>query len=158
MRGCARDPGNPFLSHAFLSALEHSGSAVPRTGWLGQHLALRDSDGVLHAAVPLYAKSHSMGEYVFDHSWAGLHSQLGESYYPKLQCCVPFTPVTGVRVLVAPHTETEAVRAAALRAMMQLPAALRVRIYVLQHVSFYPHRSTCQRRWLFLLVVEVVPA
>jgi Peptidogalycan biosysnthesis/recognition len=126
VRAAAHDPGNPFLSHAFLAALEDSCSVAAPKGWLPQHLALRDAAGALHAAVPLYAKSHSMGEYVFDHSWAHLHEQLGESYYPKLQCCVPFTPVTGVRVLVAPGADAPSVRAAALRAMMQLPAAMRM--------------------------------
>ena len=128
VRTSAHDPGNPFLSHGFLAALEHSGSAAPSKGWLPLHLAMRDRSGKLHAAVPLYAKSHSMGEYVFDHSWANLHAQLGVQYYPKLQCCVPFTPVTGARVLVAEGDNSDSVRSAALRALMQVPAAMGVRL------------------------------
>ena len=93
---------NPFLSHAFLSALEESGSATQKNGWMPQHLALFDGAGVMIGAVPLYLKSHSYGEYVFDHSWAHAYEQAGGNYYPKLQACVPFTPVPGPRLLVAP--------------------------------------------------------
>ena len=99
-RGCA-DNYNPFLSYAFLTSLEESGCAVPRTGWRGQHLRLENGDGNLLGAVPCYAKSHSQGEYVFDHGWADALERAGGSYYPKLQASVPFTPVTGPRLLVA---------------------------------------------------------
>jgi predicted N-acyltransferase len=102
---------NPFLSHAFLAALEDSGSAGPRTGWLPQHAALRDGTGRLVACAPLYAKSHSYGEYVFDHAWADAFERAGGRYYPKLQCAVPFSPVPGPRLLVRPG----AGKAAALR-------------------------------------------
>jgi predicted N-acyltransferase len=95
---CAGDD-NPFLSHAFLQALEASGSATAETGWLPQHLALEDGAGRLVAAVPLYLKSHSYGEYVFDWGWASAYERAGGHYYPKLQCAVPFTPVTGPRLL-----------------------------------------------------------
>jgi uncharacterized protein len=98
---CAGDD-NPFLSHAFLEALEASGSATAETGWLPQHLALQDEDGRLVAAVPLYLKTHSYGEYVFDWGWASAYEQAGGRYYPKLQCAVPFTPVTGPRLLLRP--------------------------------------------------------
>lgn len=91
---------NPFVSHAFLSAVEDSGSAGPRTGWLPQHAALRDAAGTLVACAPLYAKSHSYGEYVFDHAWADAFERAGGQYYPKLQCAVPFSPVPGPRLLV----------------------------------------------------------
>src|SRR5690606_11559860 len=85
-------PGyNPFLSHAFLSALEDSGCAIPRTGWQGQHLRLESDDGRLIGAVPAYLKSHSQGEYVFDHGWADAFERAGGHYYPKLQVAVPFT-------------------------------------------------------------------
>jgi predicted N-acyltransferase len=93
---------NPFVSHAFLSALEDSGSAGARTGWLPQHAALRDSGGHLVAAAPMYAKSHSYGEYVFDHGWANAYERAGGSYYPKLQVAVPFSPVPGPRLLTRP--------------------------------------------------------
>ncbi|MFT8245913.1 GNAT family N-acetyltransferase [Roseomonas sp. BN140053] len=98
---CAGDD-NPFLSHAFLSALEDSGSAGPKTGWLPQHAALRDAAGTLVAAAPAYAKSHSYGEYVFDWGWARAFEQAGGQYYPKLQVSVPFSPVPGPRLLVRP--------------------------------------------------------
>ncbi|WP_183115700.1 GNAT family N-acetyltransferase [Gluconacetobacter diazotrophicus] len=93
---------NPFVSHAFLSALEDSGSAGPRTGWLPQHAAIRDGAGRVLAVAPMYAKSHSYGEYVFDQSWARALEQAGGDYYPKLQVAVPFSPVPGPRLLVRP--------------------------------------------------------
>jgi len=91
---------NPFVSHAFLSALEESGSAGARTGWLPQHAALRDGAGRIVAVVPMYAKSHSYGEYVFDHGWAHAFERAGGDYYPKLQVAVPFSPVPGPRLLI----------------------------------------------------------
>ncbi|WP_165829379.1 GNAT family N-acetyltransferase [Novacetimonas pomaceti] len=96
---CAGDD-NPFVSHAFLSALEDSGSAEARTGWLPQHAAVHAADGSLLAVAPMYAKSHSFGEYVFDQQWARAFEQAGGEYYPKLQVAVPFSPVTGPRLLV----------------------------------------------------------
>jgi uncharacterized protein len=93
---------NPFVSHAFLSALEDSGSAGARTGWLPQHAALRDAEGKLLAVAPMYAKSHSYGEYVFDHGWAHAFDRAGGEYYPKLQVAVPFSPVPGPRLLRRP--------------------------------------------------------
>ena len=93
---------NPFVSHAFLSAVEDSGSASARTGWLPQHAALRGEDGRLLAVAPMYAKSHSYGEYVFDHGWAHALERAGGSYYPKLQVASPFSPVPGPRLLRRP--------------------------------------------------------
>ncbi len=93
---------NPFVSHAFLSAVEDSGSAGPRTGWLPRHAVLRNGDGQVVAAVPMYAKSHSYGEYVFDHGWANAFERAGGHYYPKLQVAVPFSPVPGPRLLRRP--------------------------------------------------------
>lgn len=90
---------NPFLDHRFLLALEQSGSASNRTGWQPQHILLSDSAGNPVGAMPLYLKSHSQGEYVFDHGWADAFARAGGEYYPKLQCAVPFTPVTGPRFL-----------------------------------------------------------
>lgn len=89
---------NPFISHAYLSAMEESGSAMPRSGWQGRHL-LVEKDGALLAATFGYAKSHSQGEYVFDHGWADAFERAGGNYYPKLQHSVPFTPATGPRLL-----------------------------------------------------------
>lgn len=90
---------NPFLDHAFFLALEQSGSAAGRTGWQPQHLVLTDGAGDVVGVMPLYLKSHSQGEYVFDHGWADAFQRAGGDYYPKLQCSVPFTPVTGPRFL-----------------------------------------------------------
>ena len=90
---------NPFLSHAFLAALETSGSATPRTGWRSLPILIDGADGRLAAAAPAYLKSHSQGEYVFDHGWADAWERAGGSYYPKLQIAVPFTPVPGPRLL-----------------------------------------------------------
>ncbi len=79
---CAGDD-NPFVSHAFLSVVEDSGSANARTGWLPQHAVLRDESGTVVAVAPMYAKSHSYGEYVFDHGWANALERVGERYYPE---------------------------------------------------------------------------
>ncbi|MGS0646956.1 GNAT family N-acetyltransferase [Komagataeibacter melomenusus] len=117
--GCAGDE-NPFVSHAFLSALEDSGSTGPQTGWMPQHLALRDAEGALLAVAPLYAKGHSFGEYVFDHAWARAFEQAGGQYYPKLQVAVPFSPVPGPRLLVHPTApEADSLRLLAGRALRQ---------------------------------------
>ncbi|MGL5446874.1 MAG: GNAT family N-acetyltransferase [Rhabdaerophilum sp.] len=94
------DEANPFLTHAFLVALEESGSVGNRTGWTPLHLLARDETGRAIGAIPAYAKSHSRGEYVFDHAFAEAYHRSGEAYYPKLQISVPFTPATGRRILV----------------------------------------------------------
>src|SRR5260221_3784679 len=99
---CAGDD-NPFLCHAYLETLDASGSAPRDSGWQAQHLALEDEGGRLLGAVPLYLKSHSYGEYVFDWGWASAYERAGGRYYPKLQCSVPFTPVTGHRLLLHPE-------------------------------------------------------
>ena len=93
---------NPFVSHDFLWSLEEAGCAVPKTGWGGRHLLLHGADGTLLGAVPCYLKSHSQGEYVFDHSWADAFERAGGRYYPKLQVSVPFTPASGPRLLIRP--------------------------------------------------------
>ena len=93
--------GDPFLSHAFLAALEESGSAVARTGWQPVPIAIDGKDGRPAAVAPAYVKSHSQGEYVFDHGWAAAWERAGGDYYPKLQIAVPFTPVPGRRLLTA---------------------------------------------------------
>lgn len=92
---------DPFVSHAFLSALEDSGSVGPETtGWLPRHIVIENAAGTAIAAMPLYGKLHSQGEYVFDHGWADAFHRAGGRYYPKLQAAVPFTPVPGRRLLV----------------------------------------------------------
>ncbi len=93
---------DPFISHAFLSALEESGSVATETGWQPQHLLIAGDDGRAAAAAPLYLKSHSYGEYVFDWGWADAYERAGGKYYPKLQSAIPFTPATGSRLLLAP--------------------------------------------------------
>ena len=95
----AGEPFDPFLSFAFLHALEESKSAVAETGWAPYHLVLEDDMDSIKGVVPLYLKSHSQGEYVFDYSWADVFERAGGRYYPKLQCSVPFTPATGRRLL-----------------------------------------------------------
>jgi len=99
--------GNPFVSHAFLAALEASGTVTPKTGWLPQHLLIEDGSGALRACAPLYLKNHSYGEYVFDWAWADASERAGRPYYPKLQAAVPFTPVTGPRLMVRPGEPAE---------------------------------------------------
>ena len=94
------EESNPFLTHAFLNALEASGSVAPQTGWHPAHLVLQDEQGKAKGLMPLYVKSHSRGEYVFDQGWADAFHRAGGQYYPKLQCAVPFTPATGRRLLV----------------------------------------------------------
>ena len=109
---------HPFLSHRFLLAMEESGSAVAETGWMPRHIWVEDDGGAVVGAAPLYVKSHSQGEYVFDHSWANALTQAGMNYYPKLQCSVPFTPATGPRLLA----RTPEGKQAAASAMMQVCA------------------------------------
>ena len=96
---------NPFLGHAFLNALEESRSATAEAGWQPQHLVIEDALGSVVACAPMYVKSHSQGEYVFDHAWADAYEQAGGQYYPKLLVGVPFTPVTGPRLLVQPGSD-----------------------------------------------------
>ncbi len=125
--------GNPFVSHAFLKALEDSGSAGGDAGWLPRHLAAADASGRVIACAPLYLKSHSYGEYVFDHGWADAYEQAGGRYYPKLQASVPFTPVTGPRLLVRPGEEAPRARSALIAGMVE--AARRMSVSSL-HVTF----------------------
>jgi predicted N-acyltransferase len=99
----------PFLRHEFLLALEQSGCAAARTGWTPRHLIIEDAKGVPAAAMPLFRKAHSRGEFVFDFSWAGAYAQEGLQYYPKLLTAVPFTPVSGPRVLVGSNVDGKAI-------------------------------------------------
>ena len=144
---------NPFTTHRFLSALEGSGSVGPGSGWQPLHVTL-EQDGRIVGAAPLYAKSHSQGEYIFDHGWADAYERAGGRYYPKLQCAVPFTPVTGPRLL-SPDPQ---IRTALMRGMARL--ASRVGASGV-HVTFcteaeatqgpaagYLTRSTQQFHWL----------
>ncbi|HTI87070.1 MAG TPA: GNAT family N-acetyltransferase [Alphaproteobacteria bacterium] len=125
--------GNPFLSHDFLSALEESHSAVAESGWGPRHVLARDDSGRLVGAVPLYVKGHSFGEYVFDWAWAEAYERAGGEYYPKLLAGVPFTPVTGPRLLVHPDAPTEAVQNALARGLGEAARQLGVSSL---HVNF----------------------
>jgi hypothetical protein len=111
---CAGD-SDPFVSHAFLAALEQSGSATARTGWQPLPIAIDGPGGAPDAVMPAYVKSHSLGEYVFDHGWADAWERAGGSYYPKLQIAVPFTPVPGRRLLALEPALRPALIAAAER-------------------------------------------
>ncbi len=111
-------PRDPFTTHRFLKALEDSGSVGARTGWQPRHLVARQAGAVI-AAMPLYAKSHSQGEYIFDHNWAQAFESAGGAYYPKLQAATPFTPATGRRLLTRPGFEAVG-RAALIEAATRL--------------------------------------
>jgi predicted N-acyltransferase len=111
---CAGNPayaGNPFLRFDFLDSLEQSGCAVERTGWGPQHLSVEDAEGRIAAVMPLYLKSHSQGEYVFDHAWADAYQRAGGRYYPKLLSATPFTPATGARLLARTDVDLGEARA-----------------------------------------------
>lgn len=104
------DGSNPFISYAFLSALEESHSVGGRTGWAPLHVLARDAAGTAIGAMPAYGKSHSRGEYVFDHAFAEAYTRAGGSYYPKLQISVPFTPATARKFLIAEDADTPLLR------------------------------------------------
>ena len=131
------DPDNPFLSFEFLSALEASGCVGKGTGWQPSHLVLENVDKNIIALAPAYLKSHSMGEYVFDQSWADAFTRAGGRYYPKLQLSVPFTPVTGPRLMA----ETDAARYALAHAIPKLIAQTGLSS---AHLTFLPEADTAQ--------------
>jgi len=117
---------NPFLSHAFLSALESSGSISTASGWTPQHLALYE-DGDLVAFAPTYLKSHSHGEFVFDWAWADAYQRAGLSYYPKLLTAIPYSPVTGPRLLTrCGHAAPDALRRALVEQALALCSETRL--------------------------------
>src|ERR1700747_2476715 len=103
---CAGDV-NPTISHTFLNALEESGSTTTRTGWAPQHMSLAGADGEIVAVVPLYAKTHSYGEYIFDYGWADAYERAGGRDYPELPSAVAFTPVPGPRLMLRPGAAPE---------------------------------------------------
>jgi len=132
-------PVDPFTTHRFLAALESSGSVGPGTGWAPRHLVARQG-GIAIAVMPLYAKGHSQGEYIFDHNWAHAWERAGGRYYPKLQSAVPFTPATGRRLLTRPGFE-ETGRRALIEGALTL--ATRTGVSGL-HVTFC---TEAERRW-----------
>ena len=111
---------NPFVAYDFLDILEASGCATERTGWAPQHLSVEDDTGAVAAVMPLYLKSHSQGEYIFDHGWADAYERAGGRYYPKLVAASPFSPVTGPRLLVRPDQDLESGRDRLLSAALTL--------------------------------------
>jgi predicted N-acyltransferase len=115
-----RQVNNPFVSHDFLSSLETSLSVGARSGWQPRHLLAEAADGTLMGAAPCYVKSHSRGEYVFDAGWAEAFERAGGDYYPKLQAAVPFTPVTGPRLLTRAGPLSDAVRGALADALVEI--------------------------------------
>ncbi|SIQ62384.1 hypothetical protein SAMN05880561_103822 [Rhizobium sp. RU33A] len=136
LTGASRSaPGyNPFTSHAFLSSVEESGSATAETGWMGHHLLLEE-EGRLIGAIPCYLKSHSQGEYVFDHAWADAFHRAGGRYYPKLQASIPFTPATGPRLLVRQGEDVSRVQALLAQGLQQVSQELGTSS---AHVTFVP--------------------
>ena len=132
------EPVNPFVSHRFLSALEESGSATRRTGWLPQHILLEDERGQLAGCMPMYLKNHSRGEYVFDHGWANAFENAGGRYYPKLQCSVPFTPATGPRLLTPNTPAREAVEDTLIAGAIEIGKRMDVSSL---HITFLPERQ-----------------
>jgi uncharacterized protein len=137
----SKNPYNPFVTHAFFSALEASGSATARTGWGPRHLLAR-RDGVIAGVVPCYLKSHSQGEYVFDRGWADAYERAGGSYYPKLQASVPFTPAAGPRLLVRNDVDQEEIRGALASGLVALCQATKASS---AHVTF-----AREAEWKFL--------
>ncbi|MCW9032800.1 MAG: GNAT family N-acetyltransferase [Rhodospirillales bacterium] len=127
---------NPFVSHAFLLALESSGTVKAETGWQPQHLSIENKDGEVVACAPLYLKSHSYGEYVFDWAWANAYHRAGGKYYPKLQNAVPFSPVPGPRFLVNPEENQAELTQALMEALAQLTK---------QHHLSSAHVTFCQK-------------
>jgi predicted N-acyltransferase len=123
---------NPFVSHAFFSSVEESGSACARTGWGPRHLVAR-LDGAVAGIVPCYLKSHSQGEYVFDRGWADAYERAGGRYYPKLQASVPFTPATGPRLLIAAGVDRERIGEALAGGLVALCGATKASSV---HVTF----------------------
>ncbi len=130
---CAAPMGDPFVSYDFLHACEASGSAAPAQGWAPRHLVLTREDGATAGVMPLYLKGHSQGEYVFDHAWADADERAGGRYYPKLLSAVPFTPVTGPRLMAAPDVPADVAGGALMDAAVTL--ALRLGVSSL-HVNF----------------------
>jgi hypothetical protein len=139
---------NPFCCHAFLLALEESGSASPENGWAPHHLLVEDPAGRLLACTPLYAKSHSYGEYVFDWSWADAWRRAGHRYYPKLQCAVPFTPVGGPRLLARPDMRGRGLEEALADTMVDLAERAKLSSAHITFLTETEAKALAQRGWL----------
>lgn len=142
-------PSNPFLSHDFFASLEESGSTGGRTGWLPQHLVLDGAKGEPDAIVPAFLKSHSMGEYVFDHGWADAYERAGGRYYPKVQVAIPFTPVPGRRLFVRPGKSADKNQRLAAAAVIAFTRKHRASS---AHVTF-----TTEEEWRLLADCDYLP-
>ena len=116
----------PFLRHEFLLALEQCGCTTAESGWQPQHVVVESAAGGLVAIMPLYVKTHSMGEYVFDWSWADAYQRHGLDYYPKLVTAIPFTPCAGPRLAIAPAVDAAAITALVQQAVLAHAEVLRV--------------------------------
>ncbi len=139
---------NPFLDHAFLAGLERHGCIDPRSGWQPHHLSLYNESGRLVAVAPLYVKRNSHGEFVFDWSWASAYAQHGLDYYPKLLCAVPYSPVTGPRLLVGSLVDADALRAALISAISAEAERLRVSSAHLNFASAADATSFAGSDWI----------
>ena len=142
---CALNPayaGNPFIRYDFLHAAEETDCATERTGWGPQHLAVEDEAGQVAAVAPLYLKSHSQGEYIFDHAWADAYERAGGRYYPKLLSAAPFTPATGPRLLSRPDVDVEQARGFLLGGALTLCERYKASSF---HVNFPTHDEW---RWM----------
>ncbi len=139
---CANPGGdiadNPFLRHAFLKALEESGSATADTGWQPYHVVIEDGQGGISGCAPVYLKGHSSGEYVFDYGWADAWERAGGRYYPKLQISVPFTPATGRRLLAKPGPQMQATEDQLAAALVEITTRLDLSSC---HLTFLPKRQ-----------------
>ena len=129
---------NPFVSHQFLHALEETGCATNEAGWLPQHIVVEETNGEIVAAAPMYLKSHSQGEYVFDHGWAHAWERAGGRYYPKMQVAAPFSPVSGPRLLAGTGSDSDDARLTLLRALETVCQNLEVSSV---HVTFCTERE-----------------
>lgn len=141
-------PGDPFISYAFLNALEETECVSAESGWLPRHLSVEGPEGDILAVAPFYVKGHSQGEYVFDWGWADAYERAGGQYYPKLQCAVPFTPVPGRRLLAKPGPGMEAAEAALGAGMEELAERHGLSSV---HVTFMPQEQASrlgERGWL----------
>jgi hypothetical protein len=140
---------DPFLTWEFLEALEASGAAIPETGWSPCHVVIEDPSKTIIAAMPLYAKTHSQGEFVFDHSWAEAYHRAGGDYFPKLLAAVPFTPVTGRRLLTRPGPDQARLNNALVSAAIQVAAQ---NDFSSLHVNFIAPDQAAQLDELGLLI------
>lgn len=146
-------PGHPFLNADFLAIVERHGAASPEWGWTPRHLVARDASAAIVGILPVYLKSHSHGDFIYDWSWAAAYRQLGRQYYPKLMSCLPHTPVAGTRLLVAEGPHAPAIRQALIEGAKALASACSASSW---HVALAPARETSLLRDAGLLISQDV--